>query len=199
MPITTYTYQLADFTTSGGVVAQLKWHKEIGDLSLGQTLLYIELDTEAKATFADALSGADETSLDGSVSSHDGVELDPIGTGSEGFVALNDWTTEQATWTKADMFIYAGSKIVDVTGVKITAYMDAGPTSYDFRIVDVTHGDTVIGQALGLVETSPMQWSSVLPLSNLHADPSCWELQFKRNGGTAGEKIHGDGVSFEFA
>lgn len=154
-------------------------------------------NTTVSVIFDAQISGAEQTILDGKVAAHDGVEP-VIGTGSAIVIPTDGFSTEQSIWTKVDgIMIFPGTSIVSVSGAKLSAYMDAGPTSYDLQVIDVSNDDAVIVSLLAQTNQTPMTWSNLIPVENLPVSTACFELQMRRNGGGAGEKVYNEAWMME--
>lgn len=148
-------------------------------------------NTTVSVVFDAQISGAEQTILDGKVAAHDGV-VPIIGTGAALTVPTGDFSTEQSIWTKVTdgVVIFPGTDLVTVSGAKISAYMDTGPTDYDLQVLDITHESAVIASLLGETELVPMTFTDLIPITNLPTGAACFELQVRRNGGGAGEKVY---------
>lgn len=175
--MSTYTYSLAsDF---GGSLKLGQFHDEVnaeGTISPSLTSVTLVGDV-VSVTFNSALSGAEETTLDGLVSAHT-----PTNIGSQTInLAVETDDITDTTYHTVMVFNYLGSDSQTPTHIKVVSEMDDGGTSYDIRIMDVTNNNAVCTSNF---TNTLAQVNDLGTLSNLPTNAAIFEVQIKVNGST---------------
>jgi hypothetical protein len=101
-------------------------------------------------------------------------------------------STKNASYTAMYAFTYTGSEINTIDKLTLLSYMDAGITSYDVRLFDVTHS-TVITSANYSNTTQAIK--TISSVSNLPTTDSIFEVQARKNGGSANSLIYIDDIT----
>lgn len=83
------------------------------------------------------------------------------------------------TYTTLYAFIYPGADVGTLEKISVISYMDAGPTSYDIQIYDVTHSNAIATQNFS--NTTPAI-NTITSFSNIPNSDSIIEVRAKKNG-----------------
>ena len=190
----TYTYSLAsDF---GGSIKEHQFHEEVDGESgiTSGTLVGINLSGDVvDIIFDGSLSGGEQTTLDGLVSSHTPDNSKPR---EKFFIATpNRVSTKSTNYQKLGTFKYGGSKkLGTIDYIDIISYKEESPTSYSVRIHDRTN-DQQIAEVTGLTNTEEED-IDMGTISNVPTDPAVLEVHAKRVGANGNSrKIYVDSVT----
>jgi len=137
------TYQLSDFTTSGGVVAPYALEQEIiAEPLIEKQVLGVTASTICEIEFQVALEAGEKTALDAVVAAHTGVEIpDPTTTDGVPLVTSQipktTWAWER--WTGGTQTVGTGSWVevysLEAAGVLHGAFWQVNTRKMDLRIL----------------------------------------------------------------
>jgi len=98
--------------------------------------------------------------------------------------------TDNDIYTKVANLVFPGSdKVGSPEAMKVTPWMDSGPTGYDVRVFDVTNSNTICEK----IGNTNIESDSIIDLgamSNVPTEEACFEIQLRRNDGSYGNYIY---------
>jgi len=107
------------------------------------------------------------------------------------------FNTTNTAYTTVGVFLFGGTTALN-TPSKISAigFKDAGPTSWDVRVLDITNALTIAAKT-GNTGTSP-EIVDLGVLTNLPTSPAMFEVQIKRTGGLPADFVYIHNVTIDF-
>lgn len=108
-----------------------------------------------------------------------------------------NFNTTNAAYTTAGIFLFGGTTALGTpTAFKVVGFKDPGPTSWDFRVLDITNATTIVTKT-GNTGTAP-EIVDAGALSNLPAAQAIFEIQIQRAGGLPADFAHIHSLNIEF-
>lgn len=181
--MTTYTYShSSDF---GSSLNSSQLQTEIKASNIVPSIASVNRNGDViDIVFASALSGAEQTTLNGLVSAH---VPKPI-LDSSTYITPKKGDTSSKAYARMSIFKYYGSNnTAPIVAIETISCMSDTVTSYDIRILDKTNG-LVIAEKTGLTHTDDAV-DDLGTISNLPTDSALFEVQMKRNGGNGNPKV----------
>lgn len=190
------TYNRSITTHFGGSDPnQIQLHNEIYG-SVGPTLLGIEITGDSvDIRFDSALSGGEETTLNGLLSAHIADNSKP----KIQFYSINPKKESIKTnsYSIVSRFKYTGSDIIGtIDYIDIISKKDSGITSYSVRVVDITN-NLVIAEKTGMTNTTE-DIQDLGTISNVPTDQAVFELQAKKIGGSGNTSVYIDAINIYY-
>ena len=191
----TYTYSLSvDF---GGNLATDQLRTEIeADGGIAPTCLAVvsNLTTpdDVDIIFDAALSGGEETTLDGIVAAH---VVQPTSISTNSFTLVPTITKYRSTkYTRVYAIIYAGSNNVGtINRMFAVSHMDSALTNYSLKVFDTTNRNIL---AENTFTNTKEQIVELTPINNIPTDQALLELHVKLTG--SGGKVYVNSALFEY-
>ena len=136
--------------------------------------------------FTTALSGAEQTTLNGLISGHSPV-VKPTYSRKHDLIPKKSFI-KNTTYERIVVFEYPGSNygspIINVTCI---SYMDSNCTSYDIKILDKTNNLVIVEN--NFTNTTEVK-NTLTPISNIPTDEAIIEIYVRKVGGVKKDKIH---------
>ncbi len=161
-----------------------QFHDEVDASSIVPVLQAVDVTGDnVIITFDSGLSGPEETTLDGLISSHVPSNINQI--------RFNNWIPMSehphgvyyTTYTEINNYRFPGTdRVQTVDKIEVYAWKDTAVTNFDVRIYDSTNHN-VIAELTNQTNTDELAHLDMGTLSNLSSSPVSLELQIKKNGG----------------
>lgn len=189
MPVVKYTYTISsDF---GGDINNLNMsqlHKAIAD-DAGITPVFDGISMEGDNVdiiFTTALSGAEQTTLNGLISGHTPV-VKPTYSRKHDIIPKKSFT-KNTTYDRIVIFEYPGSAYGSaIINIICISHMDSNCTSYDIKILDKTNNLVIAENNF----TNTTEAKNILtPVNNIPTDESIIEIYVRKVGGVKEDKIY---------
>lgn len=105
--------------------------------------------------------------------------------------------TNSASYVVIGILHFGGTAALGTpTKIKAVGFKDGSPTSWDFRILDITNATTIVEKTGNTGTVAEIVDAGAL--SNLPAAEAMFEVQMKRTGGAGGSEVHMYSLSMEF-
>lgn len=188
---TAYTYDLTIDFSSGINIPKL--NSEI-KAQISTNFYSNVYGDKVKLIFDSALSGGDQTTLNGIISAHDPNNYAPIRNYYS--IPINKSIDLSEIFIRVLSYAYAGNNIQKLENIKIISNMDTGNISYTTSVYDSTNDNEIVSKIL--LNTSE-QINDLGTLNNLPNDNAEFDIQIKKTGGTINQKVYIQSIGFYFS